>query len=75
MEADAVARSESSLTNFVLTSILNQPSLEAAIIHRVASRLAHPALSADLIAQTFMEAVQDDPGHRPGLSCGHHCGS
>jgi len=61
-EADSVARSESSLTNFVLTSILNQPSLEAAIIHRVASRLAHPALSADLIAQTFMEAVQDDPG-------------
>ena len=28
----------------------------------MASRLAHPALSADLIAQTFMEAVQDDPG-------------
>jgi serine O-acetyltransferase len=61
-EAEAVARSESALTNFVLTSVLNQPSLEAAVIHRVASRLAHPALSADLISQTYMEAVQDDPG-------------
>ncbi len=61
-EAEAVARNESALTNFVLTSVLNQPSLEAAVIHRVASRLAHPALSADLISQTYMEAVQDEPG-------------
>lgn len=61
-EAEAVARNESALTNFVLTSVINQPSLEAAVIHRVASRLAHPALSADLISQTYMEAVQDDPG-------------
>ena len=44
-EAEAVARNESALTNFVLTSVLNQPSLEAAVIHRVASRRAHPALS------------------------------
>ncbi len=60
-EAGQVAEVEFALTNFVLTSVLNQPSLEAAVIHRVASRLAHPALSADLIAQTYMEAVQDDP--------------
>lgn len=60
-EAEQVARNESALTNFVLTSVLNQPSLEAAVIHRVASRLMHPALSADLISQTYMEAVQDEP--------------
>ena len=60
-EAEDVIEREPSLTNFVLTSILNQPSLEAAIIHRVASRLAHPALSADLIAQNYHEAIIDDP--------------
>jgi len=60
-EAENVIASEPSLTNFVLTSILNQPSLEAAIIHRVASRIAHPALSADLIAQNYHDAILDDP--------------
>ena len=60
-EAEGVIAKEPSLTNFVLTSILNQPSLEAAVIHRVASRLAHPALSADLIAQNYHDAILDDP--------------
>jgi len=60
-EAEGVIAKEPSLTNFVLTSILNQPSLEAAIIHRVASRLAHPALSADLIAQNYLDATIEDP--------------
>jgi len=60
-EAEGVIAKEPSLTNFVLTSILNQPSLEAAIIHRVASRLAHPALSADLIAQNYHDATIEDP--------------
>jgi len=60
-EAEDVLAKEPSLTNFVLTSILNQPTLEAAIIHRVASRLAHPALSADLIAQNYHDAIIDDP--------------
>jgi serine O-acetyltransferase len=60
-EAEDVLAKEPSLTNFVLTSILNQPTLEAAIIHRVASRLAHPALSADLIAQNFHDAIIEDP--------------
>jgi serine O-acetyltransferase len=60
-EAEEVLATEPSLANFVLTSILNQPSLETAVIHRVASRLAHPALSADLIAQIYHDAVIDDP--------------
>jgi serine O-acetyltransferase len=60
-EAEEVLGAEPSLANFVLASILNQPSLEAAVIHRVASRLAHSALSADLIAQIYHEAVLDDP--------------
>lgn len=60
-EAEAVIAQEHSLTNIVLTSILNYDSLEAAVIHRVAGRLGHPALAADLIGQTFHEALRHDP--------------
>jgi len=64
-EAEAVVQAEPSLTNFLLTSILNHASLEDAVIHRVAARLAHPALSATLIEQTYREAVRRQPeiGH------------
>lgn len=60
-EAARVVAEEPSLTNFVYASVLNQPSLEAAIIHRVAARLAHPALPADLIAQTYHAAIVEEP--------------
>ncbi|MGJ3262996.1 MAG: serine O-acetyltransferase [Salinarimonas sp.] len=60
-EAEAVVRAEPSLTNFLLTNILNHASLEDAVIHRVAARLAHPALSATLIEQTYREALRQDP--------------
>ena len=59
-EAESVLAQEHSLTNFVLTSVLNHDSLEAAVIHRVAGRLGHPALAADLIGQTFHEALRHD---------------
>jgi len=64
-EAEAVVQAEPSLTNFLLTSILNHASLEDAVIHRVAARLAHAALSATLIEQTYCEAVRRQPeiGH------------
>lgn len=64
-EAEAVVQAEPSLTNFLLTNILNHASLEDAVIHRVAARLAHPALSATLIEQTYREAVRQEPdiGH------------
>jgi serine O-acetyltransferase len=59
-EADTALRRESALSGFLLASILNQPSLEAAIIHRIASRLGHPALPADLIEQAYLEAIAHD---------------
>ncbi|HVL73808.1 MAG TPA: serine O-acetyltransferase [Beijerinckiaceae bacterium] len=61
MEAEAVIRQEPSLTSFVLTTILNHTTLEAAVTHRVAARLGHPALPADLVAQTFCQALEDEP--------------
>jgi serine O-acetyltransferase len=60
-EAEAIARQEPSLTSFVETSILNHPTLESAIIHRVAARLGHAAIPSDLIAQTFHAAIEADP--------------
>jgi serine O-acetyltransferase len=61
LEAEVMARDEPSLAGFALSTILHQSSLEAAVIHRVAWRLGHPALSADLIEQTFLEAVEREP--------------
>ncbi|MGO4389185.1 serine O-acetyltransferase [Microvirga sp. 2YAF29] len=59
-EAEAIVKSEPALGGFVLTAILNQPSLEAAVIHRVTSRLNHRAMPADIIEQAFHEAVRQD---------------
>lgn len=61
LEAERIIKAEPTLAGFILSTILNQPSLDAAIIHRVAARLGHPVIPADLIAQTFAEAVADDP--------------
>jgi serine O-acetyltransferase len=60
-EAEAAIAAEPSLTSFILTMILNHETLESAVVHRVAARLGHPTLCADLIGQTFTEAVADDP--------------
>src|SRR5215212_4296633 len=60
-EAEAVRRDEPALAGFVLATVLHQPSLEAAVVHRVAWRLAHPSFPADLIEQTYFEALVDEP--------------
>jgi serine O-acetyltransferase len=60
-EAEAMARNEPALAGVALSSILNQPSLEAAVIHRIAWRLGHPALAADLLEQVYREAIEADP--------------
>jgi serine O-acetyltransferase len=60
-EAEAIVQAEPSIAGFVLSAVLHQPSLEAAVIHRVASRLGHAAVPADIIEQIFLEAVEHDP--------------
>ncbi|MER2534000.1 MAG: serine O-acetyltransferase [Rhizobiaceae bacterium] len=50
------------LAAFLYSAILNQPSLEQAVIHRVAERLGHADVNADIIRQTFdamLEAVPE----------------
>lgn len=59
-EAEQAVAAEPSLASLMMASVLNQPSFEAAVRHRVAMRVAHPALSADLIEQAYDEALADD---------------
>ena len=61
-DAEAILRQEPTLNSFVLATVLQQPSLEAAVVQRIAQRLDHPDLPAELIRQAFMQAIADDPG-------------
>lgn len=60
-EAEAMVRDEPALAGVALASVLNQPSLEAAVIHRIAWRLGHPALPADLLEQIYRDAIRAEP--------------
>lgn len=59
-EAERLIEAEPTLAGFVLSTILNQSGLDHAIAHRVAARLGHPVVPADLIVQTFDEALSRD---------------
>ncbi|ABA05430.1 serine O-acetyltransferase [Nitrobacter winogradskyi Nb-255] len=60
-EAEDIVRREPELAAFIYSAVLHHDRLEAAVVHRVAERLDHSALSGDLIRQTFDEALRDDP--------------
>ena len=66
-EAEAVVRAEPQLASFFVSTILNHPSLEAAVAHRVAARLGHASLPADLVAHGFREALGHDPEIARGI--------
>ncbi len=59
-EAEQVVLAEPGLATFIITTILNHDTLESAVVHRVAGRLGHPSVPADLIVQTYREAVAED---------------
>lgn len=60
-EAEEIVQREPELSSFVYATVLNHTRLEDSVVHRVAERLDHSALSGDLIRQTFDEALRDDP--------------
>lgn len=59
-EAEDACRRAPQLAPLFLDSIINQPSFEAAVIHRVASRLKDDVISLPLIIRTFQQAVAAD---------------
>jgi serine O-acetyltransferase len=58
--AEAVAN-DPLLSAFLFSTILNQPTLEGAVIHRLSERLDHADMGADIIRQTFAEMIRQDP--------------
>jgi serine O-acetyltransferase len=59
-EAEEAARREPELAAFLFTTILNQETLEAAVVHRIAARLENADLASAMIRQTFAEYIDRD---------------
>ncbi|MEO6395874.1 MAG: serine O-acetyltransferase [Devosia sp.] len=60
-DAERIVASEPGLTSMVMANVLNHESFEAALAHRLAQRLDHPDVSADLIRQAFHDALAIRP--------------
>lgn len=60
-EAGEAIERDPLLSAFLYSTLLNQDSLEGAVIHRLAERLDHPDVSATLIRQTFKAMATDAP--------------
>ena len=60
-EAEEATRREPELSTFFYATILNHDTLEAAVVHRIAERLAHADVGDELIRQAYAEALADDP--------------
>jgi len=66
-EAEAVRLQEAPLAGLVLSTILQQKTLEEAVAHRIADRLDHADLSCKLIRQAFAEYGAAEPEYRDVL--------
>lgn len=60
-EAEKAAAKEPMLAPLFFDSILTQSSFEAAIFHRIASRLGNEVIRPSIIADVFLEAASLDP--------------
>jgi len=60
-EAHDITCREPELTAFIYSNVLNQRSLEQAVCQRLAQRLGHEDVDADLIRQTFTGVVENRP--------------
>jgi serine O-acetyltransferase len=61
VEAEDIVRREPELAGFVFSMLLNQETLERAVIHRLASRLDHRQVPGTLLDQFFVEEAARDP--------------
>jgi serine O-acetyltransferase len=60
-EAQAIIDNDPAMSSFVFGNVLNQKSLEDAIIHRICERLHQPEFSAAMIRDVFNEMRVDWP--------------
>ena len=66
-EAHAAVANDPLLAAFIYATVLNHETLEDAVIHRVAERLDHDDLGADLIRQTFAVMLRENPAFSESL--------
>lgn len=59
-EAEEIVQREPELATFIYSSVLHHDRLEDAVVHRIAERLDHSALSGDLIRQAYNDALEAD---------------
>lgn len=57
-EAEAAAAKEPLLSTFLYATILNQPNLEAAVIHRIAERLHNREVPSDIVRRSFEDMLE-----------------
>jgi serine O-acetyltransferase len=60
-EAEAAYEHAPMLAPLFLDSIINQPSFESAVFHRVATRLKNDVISLPLIIRAFQQALEAEP--------------
>ncbi|MDE2579306.1 MAG: serine O-acetyltransferase [Hyphomicrobiales bacterium] len=60
-DAEEIVRREPDLAGFLYAKILIHDSLEHAVVHRVAARLDHPDLAADMIEHAYCGVLEADP--------------
>jgi len=60
-EGEDVVRREPEVATFLFSSILHHDTLESAVAHRIAERLDHQDVSAELIRQAYADALEDEP--------------
>jgi serine O-acetyltransferase len=60
-EAEAVVAREPEIAGLMFSTIINQDSLEAVIVHRIVARLGHPDVPGDLIRQIYLDVLARDP--------------
>jgi serine O-acetyltransferase len=59
-EAEEAAHSDPAMASFLLMTILNQDTIEGAVIHRVAERLDHADAPSGLIRQVYEDVIARD---------------
>jgi serine O-acetyltransferase len=59
--AREIVAKEPGLSSMVMANVLNHDRFEDALAHRLAERLDHPDVSADLIRQAFHDAYESSP--------------
>src|SRR5690349_19165472 len=60
-EAEDIVHREPELATFIYSTVQHHVRLEDSVVHRLADRLDHSAMSGDLIRQTYDEALREQP--------------